>query len=118
MRKRKPPLESAVTQMSPRSSKSPYDCFDTRKPLALVASMTPSATRQSAFPVTFQLLRSLPLNNFVHPPLCAAAAGTSLRPASPATTSATRNAVVRMNAPFGCKDPNHTHVLGFAVQLS
>ena len=68
-------MESGVVQTSARNSKSVYDSFVTRKPRALVASMTPSFTCQSALPVTFQLPRSLPLNSDFHPaPVCADAA--------------------------------------------
>src|SRR6185436_3189141 len=95
MRKRRPPFESAVTQTSARISKSVYDSFVTRKPRALVASMTPSVTRQSALPVTFQLLRSLPLNRFVQlPPACAAAGTCAMKAA--ATVSAMTTTVVRI----------------------
>jgi hypothetical protein len=96
MRNSRPPFESGVVQTSARISKSPYDCFDTRKPLALLASMTPSVTRQSALPVTFQLLRSLPLNRFVQPAAVCADAGTWLMPTMAARTSAITTTVVRI----------------------
>src|SRR5262249_16258616 len=50
-----------------------------------------------------QLLTSLPLNNFVHAPPCAAATGTWLRPAMLATTRTIRNVTVRMDAPLNCE---------------
>src|SRR2546427_7122247 len=62
-----PLLASASTQNSDLIWKSPYEPFDTRKPLPLSACTAPSASRQLALPIWFQLSRLEPSNTVVHP---------------------------------------------------
>src|SRR5258708_21014229 len=62
-----PLLASASTQNSDLIWKSPYELFDTRKPLPLSACTAPSASRQLALPIWFQLSRLEPSNSVVHP---------------------------------------------------
>src|SRR6267378_4425290 len=62
-----PLLASASTQNSDLIWKSPYEFFDTRKPLPLSACTAPSASRQLALPIWFQLSRLEPSNSMVHP---------------------------------------------------
>src|SRR2546427_12878592 len=62
-----PLLASASTQNSDLIWKSPYEPFDTRKPLPLSACTAPSASRQLALPIWFQLSRLEPSNSVVHP---------------------------------------------------
>src|SRR5258707_12674830 len=67
-----PLLAVASTQNSALSWKSPYSCFETRKPLPRSAcTMPPSRSRQLALPMGSQLLRFEPSNSVVHP-VCAA----------------------------------------------
>src|SRR5256712_9322975 len=62
-----PLLASASTQNSDLIWKSAYELFDTRKPLPLSACTTPSASRQLALPIWFQLSRLEPSNSVAHP---------------------------------------------------
>src|SRR6266851_8030086 len=62
-----PLFASASTQNSDLIWKSPYEFFDTRKPLPLSACTAPSASRQLALPIWFQLSRLEPSNSVVHP---------------------------------------------------
>jgi len=97
MRNRTPPLESGVTQISARSSKSPYDSFETRKPLGISASRILSTTRQLALPVFVKRSRFDPSNNIVHPAsVCARAAGTPMTPAAAMKNVAMITAVARI----------------------
>src|SRR6266851_1429898 len=60
-------IASVPTQNSDLIWKSPYEFFDTRKPLPLSACTAPSASRQLALPIWFQLSRLEPSNSVVHP---------------------------------------------------
>src|SRR5262249_28672104 len=82
-----PLLAVASTQNSALSWKSPYSCFDTRKPLPRSACTTPPSTsRQLALPMGSQLFRLEPSNSVVHP-ACPEATCESESRAEPARSS-------------------------------
>src|SRR5258708_14988814 len=62
-----PLLASASTKNSCLIWNSPYELLDTRKPVPLSACTAPSASRQLALPIWFQLSRLEPSNSVVHP---------------------------------------------------
>src|SRR6266513_1986801 len=62
-----PLLALESTQNSDLIWKSAYEFFDTRKPLPWSACTAPSASRQLALPIWFQLSRLEPSNSVVHP---------------------------------------------------